>query len=106
LLGAALVLSAVHGQAYATGEPAAQVRPLRAAIVRRAARVGLFCLASAGASWAQRPVPYPIVLRITGFIGTKPEGVKDVARWVVAVEGQQYTFHVTKLEPLRVDVAY
>jgi hypothetical protein len=74
--------------------------------VRRAALVGLFCLASASVSWAQRPVPYPIVLRITGFIGTKPEGVKDLARWVVAVEGQQYTLHVTKLEPIGVDVAY
>lgn len=74
--------------------------------MRRAALVGLLCLASASASWAQRPVPYPIVLRITGFIGTKPEGVKDLARWVVAAEGEQYTFYVTKLQPIGVDVAY
>ena len=74
--------------------------------MRRAALVGLFCLASASASWAQRPVPYPIPLRITGFVGTKPEGVKDLARWVFAVERQQYIFHVTKLEPIGVDVAY
>jgi hypothetical protein len=46
------------------------------------------------------------VARITGFVGRKPEGVKSLARWVIAVDDAHFDFHVTKLEPIGVDIAY
>jgi hypothetical protein len=46
------------------------------------------------------------VLRTTGYVGPKPEGVKSLARWVVAVGGAQYTIHLIELEPIGVDIAY
>ena len=49
--------------------------------------------------------PYPILMRIEGFVGEKPEAVKALDRWTVAVGGATYTFHVTKLQP-SVDIAY
>jgi hypothetical protein len=52
------------------------------------------------------PDQFSIVARITGFVGAKPEGVKSLARWVLAVGGTQFDFHVTKLEPIGVDIAY
>jgi hypothetical protein len=65
--------------------------------------VGLLGTAAPGADLDH---PFPIVLRVTGYVGDKPEGVKSLARWVVAVGGAQYTIHVTKLEPIGVDIAY
>ena len=50
--------------------------------------------------------PYPIPLRIEGFVGTKPEGIKALERWVVAVGDARFVFHVTKLVPIGVDIAY
>lgn len=55
---------------------------------------------------AQIPDQTPVVARITGFVGVKPEGVKSLAHWVVAVGGAQFDFYVTKLEPIGVDIAY
>jgi hypothetical protein len=49
--------------------------------------------------------PYPILMRIEGYVGEKPPGITSLARWVIAGAGAQYTFHVTKLEP-SVDIAY
>ncbi len=49
--------------------------------------------------------PFPILMRIEGFVGAKPEGITSLARWVVAIDGAQYTFHVTRLQP-GADIAY
>jgi len=48
----------------------------------------------------------PFLMRVEGFVGEKPEGITSLARWVVAIDGRQYPFHVTKLQPIGVDIAY
>src|SRR5262249_51397568 len=55
---------------------------------------------------ADRARPFPILIRVEGFVGAKPEGGKSLGRWGVAVGGAQYTFHITKLVPIGVDIAY
>ena len=79
----------------------------RAHARRRALWVALLALlvASRVAS-GPRAIPFPILMRIEGFVGAKPAGVKSLARWVVAIDGARVTFHVTKLEPRGVDIAY
>ena len=49
--------------------------------------------------------PRPFLVRVEGFVGDKPEGVKSLDRWVVAIDGRPYTFHVMLLQP-SVDVAF
>ena len=49
---------------------------------------------------------FPIVMRVDGYVGEKPEQVKSLARWVVAVGDKQFVLHVTKLQPIGTDVAY
>jgi hypothetical protein len=43
--------------------------------------------------------PLPLRVRIEGYVGEPPAGVVALARWVVAVQADQYTLTVTKLEP-------
>jgi len=54
---------------------------------------------------AQIEHPVPFLVRLEGFVGPKPEGVKSLDRWVVAIDGVPYTFHVMLLQP-SVDIAY
>jgi len=70
--------------------------------------LSLLALSLCGAtrSAAQVIRPYPIVVRITGYVGPKPEGVKSLERWTVDVDGAPYTMHVTELQPIGVDIAY
>jgi hypothetical protein len=63
-------------------------------------------VAAAHVAAAQIHRPAPFLLRIEGFVGQKPEGIKSLARWVMALNGNQYTFHVTKLQPIGVDIAF
>lgn len=49
---------------------------------------------------------FPIVMRVEGYVGEKPERVKSLARWVIAVDDRQFLFHVTKLQPIGTDIAY
>lgn len=65
-----------------------------------------FSLCGAAPSAAQVVRPYPIVVRITGYVGPKPEGVTSLERWTVDVDGAPYTLHVTELQPIGVDIAY
>ena len=48
---------------------------------------------------ARRIRPMPLRLRIEGYVGAPPTGVVALARWVVDVQGAQYTLTVTTLEP-------
>ena len=77
-------------------------------VARRAARwlSVLAIVAAAHAAGAQIHRHAPFLLRIEGFVGEKPEGVTSVARWVMAVDGTPYIFHVTKLRPIGVDIAW
>jgi len=60
----------------------------------------------AGTASAQINSPYPLLLRVEGYVGAKPEGVTSLARWIIAVDGAPYTMHITKLLPLGAQVAY
>jgi hypothetical protein len=60
----------------------------------------------ATAARAQIHSPYPLLLRVEGYVGAKPEGGTSLARWTIAVDGAPYTMHVTKLVPLGAQVAY
>jgi hypothetical protein len=69
--------------------------------------LGVMALAAAAPlATAQVHRHTPFLLRIEGFVGEKPEGITSLARWIMAVNGKQYQFHVTKLQPIGVDVAY
>jgi len=71
-----------------------------------AVAVGLIaCAVAPLPAAAQIDRPFPILMRIDGFVGEKPEGVTSLARWVVAVNGVPYTFHVMALQP-SLDIAY
>jgi hypothetical protein len=49
---------------------------------------------------------FPIVMRVEGYVGEKPEHVTSLARWVVAVRDKQFVLHVTTLQPIGSDIAY
>jgi hypothetical protein len=80
----------------------------RRVAARRALQwLGVLMIAAAAhlaAAQVRRHVPF--LLRIEGFVGQKPEGIRSLARWVMAVNGKQYVVHVTKLQPIGVDVAW
>ena len=87
--------------------------PIDSPPARRRASVGVVVLLAVIAFLDRAQVasgepehPFPIPMRVEGYVGTKPEGVTSLARWVVAIDGVQYTFHVIKLVPLGVDIAY
>ena len=48
----------------------------------------------------------PILVRVEGFVGEKPRPLRSLARWVVAINGAQYSFHVTRLQPIGTDIAF
>ena len=49
---------------------------------------------------------FPIVMRVEGYVGDKPEHVKSLARWVIAVDDRRFVLHVTRLRPIGTDIAY
>lgn len=55
---------------------------------------------------AQVVRPFPLMVRMEGFVGDKPEGMKAIERWVFAVDGLPVIFHLTKLRVIGTDVAW
>lgn len=75
--------------------------------------MALLCgLVALGAVAAARPGlalvarPFPLVVRMEGYVGDKPDGVKAIERWVFAVDGLPVVFHLTKLRVINADVAW
>jgi hypothetical protein len=86
------------------GAPSPPGRRSPGSIAFLAAAVSIAILATAAPGRIQSP--YPFLLRVEGFVGTKPEGIQSLARWTIAIDGAPYTLHVTKLLPLGAQVAY
>ena len=57
-----------------------------------------------GAETAERV--FPIVLRVEGYVGEKPEHVQVAGALGHRRRGKQYVFHVTRLQPIGIDIAY
>jgi hypothetical protein len=51
-------------------------------------------------------VPIPILVRIEGYIGTKPADYDNLADWLLSCLGKEYPFQVTKIDVLQGDVSY
>jgi len=84
----------------------AQTQARLSASIASLALLALIAIAvSQRRSAAQIEHPFPFLVRVEGFVGPKPEAVKSLARWVVAIDGRAYTFHVMLLQP-SVDIAY
>ena len=51
-------------------------------------------------------VPIPILVRIEGYIGTKPADYDTLADWLLSCLGKEYPFQVTKIDVPQGDVSY
>jgi len=71
-----------------------------------AALAVLAVVAAPGRLSAQVRVDQLYVLRIEGYVGAKPDGLRPLVSWVVSRQQTKYDLHVTKLQVLSGNTAY
>jgi hypothetical protein len=78
---------------------------MTSASLRVATALALLSLATAALA-APRRARAPVSVRIEGYVGAKPSGVRLLASWKVNRGRDVYQLHVTKLQVLSGDTAY
>ena len=71
-----------------------------------AAALAVLALAAPGQVAAQIRTDQIYMLRIEGFVGAKPAGLRPLVSWVVRHQRTRYDLHVTRLQVLSGNTAY
>lgn len=96
---------APHGGA-ALGRPVGAAPVALHRLTRWLALITLAAVAAPAHAGAGNVIAFPIMVRVEGYVGAKPEAQRSLARWVIAIDDQRFVFYVSTLKPMGTDIQF